>query len=410
MKKSSSKDYDRYCSSYEKLRRFLRPISYGCYARPHMQEHFSISPRTYDTQLHRLRFFLPPDYLLEHTHQKMRHISLSGDVYQGGYNYLITSYRIKSLLPSWCLLAMAILRLLHGSVALSTGCIFQKLQLMGIDTCSQIPLDKVTIHRALKDLTAQGLISAMPKGREIYYEEPPDPFYTLTDEEIKELLSAIAFYKNTALISVPGYDLENTLRHNHPVRVSCDERYQFKGSSFLRIIEDETIAAILQCIQAKRCISCSYGKKLCTLQPLRIETDYTYNRQYLIARDHHGISRLRIDRITNLSATPKIAIPVTPPTPSPNTTIILQVFPDSACCHAYLRHSILTRFPDTHVEKTNGLDFQCILRVNDPLRLLPWLRTLHPYVRISPSPEHNLHIRMKNDLKEALKNYANPVS
>lgn len=47
----------------------------------------------------------------------------------------------------------------------------------------------------------------------------------------------------------------------------------------------------------------------------------------------------------------------------------------------------------------------CTLSVVDDLKLMPWLRTFYPHIRLKKDGPAQLKQRMRDDIKEALTNY-----
>lgn len=109
--------WNKYIADYDKLRMFLRYISYGCYHKQYLARQLGQSARSYEDNWARVRSFLPEDRL-QAVRQGHREIhSLKGDSYHSSFNDLARTYAIKSLKSSS---AFALLCLLQ--VFLGQGC------------------------------------------------------------------------------------------------------------------------------------------------------------------------------------------------------------------------------------------------------------------------------------------------
>lgn len=92
--------WNKYIADYDKLRMFLRYISYGCYHKQYLARQLGQSARSYEDNWARVRSFLPEDRL-QAVRQGHREIhSLKGDSYHSSFNDLARTYAIKSLKSS----------------------------------------------------------------------------------------------------------------------------------------------------------------------------------------------------------------------------------------------------------------------------------------------------------------------
>lgn len=98
----ATKSKDKFNSSHENLRKFLKLVAQGCYSR-NLFAQYSITPRTYDDFLHQLRFFIPEQNIQVTFHDKCAYFSFGDNLERGSNNYLHASFLLKSLLPEHCL-------------------------------------------------------------------------------------------------------------------------------------------------------------------------------------------------------------------------------------------------------------------------------------------------------------------
>lgn len=421
--KSKTKLPNKYSKTYNNLRQFLRLLSYGCYHR-NIFKKFNINPRSYDDDLRQLRFFLPPKHLQETHHQKKSHFTFAGDAYHGSNNYLIHSFKIKSLLPSYCLYTITLLQTIYASaVPLSLNDLCEKIEYALTKYGGNDDADVTNaLRRRLKELVELGLVSKQKSpsnSLECLYGKIQNPLSGLRAENAIALQMAIHFYKNIALLSVPGYDLEHTLCKMYKLPTTLSNNYQFKNNNYVRILDEEILFTIVSALKQQQLLVIHMNPYEITpstdklVLPIALQTDYHYNRQYLIAESypnpdnlkHSNTIMIRIDAIREAlpQKTTKISPPASPPAPC--QIIELRCTYSSADERSYLLHAFHERCLQTEITQNGAGFFHCNILIQDPRKLLPWIRTLHSHIEILPSPTHHLRERIKKDLKEALKNY-----
>ena len=414
----------KYSKSYENIRRFLRQISYGCYHRDCFPR-LGTKVRSYDEALRRLRFFMPSAHLQETRQQRYTYVTFCGDAYHGCDNYLVHSFQTKSLLPAYCLYTLSILQLLYASDTPLTmdEIIVQVNDALTIyDTVDQIKqrnnktditegYNDNSIRRRTKELIQDGWLAEQTSGRIIRYKKVVNPLKNLPVDDALELYYAVNFYKNTSLLNTPGHYLSDTLQKLYAFELPVLTCYQFKSNNFVRILDEETISTILQCMKTQHTLSYTHGamsKKDALKQriPLQLETEYTYNRHYLIVAHEKKLQRLRIDHMENVSIDSSMTIPAKkiPHTEKDHSIHIRFTFA-LPTDRTHILRKIQNRYPSATITYLSETSMECNFSVMDPRKLLPWLRTFHPYAEILPSPTHHLRERMISDIREALKNY-----
>lgn len=405
MAKDTSGKFNKYITDYEKLRTFLRNISYGCYHRQYLVKKLNYSDRKYDNYWSQTRSFLPEQRLIDRTHQRRKYHSLRGDKYYGAYNYLSKSFHITSVSPHFAFINIAIMQILHSAAKPLT---INEL-IDAIWEASTVPPDRYfnsdssSLNRTLKGMETQGLIISKKQGRALTYELAPNPLLALTELELHILRNAVTFYRNDALFSFPFYYLEETLctignltlPKKHPLG-------QFTRTPLVTILDELTAAFILHCINNGAALKFTYNKKIITAQPMKIVRNYYTGHQYLIA--YSTISRpihqqFRLDKMSSLKCVPKSNIPEPPPQPNSQLTLLLHTA-DEQELHR-LKKKILLQYDNAIFAHDEAITAR--IELADTLQALPWLRTLHPQVEIvEPSW---LRRRIIQDLKEVVANY-----
>ena len=318
------KTVNKFNQSHDCLRRFLRLVSYGCYHRRRFADH-GIRERTYDDELRQMRFFIPEQNIQVSHHAGCAYITFQGNSCNSSQNYLAHSFFLKTLLPDACLHAILLLQTVtQAGKPLSLPELLKKIEgpllehdpdlIAGNTDLSQL------LRRRAKELSALGLLVPTGKGRNLRYGPPPKPLSGLTMEEVSRLLFALEFYRNVALLSMPGYLLAANLKETYPEIPHQPAPFQFKNNSFVRILDDDMLLTIVQAIRDGKLLQVEReGHPPMTVTPITIHTDYHYNRQYLVARKNLSPTRaepmsLRIDKITK--AVPLDGLPA-PDIPAP---------------------------------------------------------------------------------------------
>ena len=113
--------WNKYIADYDKLRMFLRYISYGCYHKQYLARQLGQSARSYEDNWARVRSFLPEDRL-QAVRQGHREIhSLKGDSYHSAFNDLARTYAIKSLKSSTAFALLCLLQIFSSKAAPEAG-------------------------------------------------------------------------------------------------------------------------------------------------------------------------------------------------------------------------------------------------------------------------------------------------
>ena len=406
-----AKTINKFNQSHESLRRFLRLISYGCYHRMLFNRH-GIKQRTYDDELRQMRFFIPKDCVIESRQAGHTHVSFRGSPYTQPQNFLFNSFLLKSFLPDVCLHTILILQITAKSgQPMTLSEIMDEAEL----AISEHDPDYINgnadlvqlIRRRINELVEVGLLTTCGKGRSTTYQASLQPLDGLSSDEAQILLSAVNFYKNVALISVPGCLLALNLLELFPALSACTSFFQFKNNNFTRILDDEIVLAIIEAINSQKALSIGRKDKAdLKILPSSISTDYFYNRQYLVGHKIISPSKsepvsLRIDMITK--AVPAEASPV-PAAASRNKLVEVRIRATytTPAERAQREKELMSQGAQLTGEETNA--FLCSICTPDPLHLYPWLCSLQPWAEILPGPD-GLRQRLEKDLQEMLANY-----
>lgn len=403
----------RYASRYESLRPFLRFLAWGCWHKTEFAGISGKSSRSYEDGLARARVFLPKDAFIETKKGRKSYVTLRGDAYYGCNNFLVNSYRMKSLPPLAAFYTVLVLQILrHEGYPLTFDGFWGTEGVMNGEYPSVLPegdLKDSYLHDTLESLRESGYIEMRRENGETNYRLRKNPLIGLTQEELFALLAAIGFYKNITAVSVIGYQLEAMLQNLYALETLPSVPAQFRSIAFDRVLDDEILHAAFEAIRLKKALHFQYKGKNKLVFPLSIITDFSSGgRQYLKACDKKrpAVSFYRLDRIVDANLTDGIPPTKTPKPPESSRFVVRFYLADGD--RAALRARILEHSPHISVlsEDENALD--CVVEDPDPLRFFPWIRGFLPRAEILAGAD-GLRNRMRDNIKEALQNYGYPV-
>lgn len=402
---NSTGKFNNYISDYDKLRSFLRHISYGCYHKQYLAQKLGYKDRKYDNLWSQVRSFLPEDRLLDRTFHRRKYHGLRGDAYYSSSNYLAQSFHIKSLTPISTFIDIAIMQILATADMPKTAkeiCDLISSNGNPDDISPKADITANQIYKYLQSLVQRGIITMTKSNRTYVYALSANPLTALTQAELNILRNVICFYRNTAPFSFPFYYLEETIRLVGKLEDKRRSYSQFKNTRLVTILDELTAMFILHCIDDNLALQFSYNKKKITALPVKLVTNYYTKHQYLIAFDTSKRpihQRFRLDKIANIKSCDIDKHPV--PIQEKMSRVILKLHTETADELQNIIKRIQTRHPEAEITTEDS----CYITIHttDTLQLFPWIRTLHPYAEIlEPS---GLRKRMIQDLQEVLANY-----
>ena len=402
-----AKVFNKFNRSHKDLRKFLRLVSYGCYHRTQFSR-YKINPGTYDDFLRQMRFFIPAENIQVHRHEKFYYWTFGGN-FRHAENYLYRSFLLKTIMPEHCLYDITVLQTLRRAEKLLTISEILELASEKIFEFQPETLEKdlpQTLRRRVNELENAGILKRRSNGKQIFYEQFKNPLGELSDAELKILSAAVDFYKNYSLIGTLGYFFGDTLKELYNFQ-PAQNFFLFKNNNFVRLLDDDILFQILKAVKNRQKILIEReNKPPLTVTPLAIETDFLCCRQYIFALKDKSPQRIRVDKIA--SVTPlKVAAENSFDKNKNLREIRLRVkFKDTA--EKKRRAEILNAAADFKIVEEAENFFVCAVEVEDPRQFYPYLWKWQPWAEILPGKD-GLRARMKNDVEEVLKNYAEPV-
>lgn len=414
MKDSRGSAANRFPGDYDTMRPLLRYISYGCYHKPFLVKRLGRSARTYEENMARLRFFLPEGSLKSSRQGRREIYRFEGDSYRITDDFLAYTYRLKALKTRAAFCLVGLLQLLGAArEPLDVTALFD----YGLMSMAELPegledLGRRTVQRYLQDLEAQGVVRVSKEGGRFLYRLADDPLAELAPEETALLCHAASFYRAMAQFSLPGCFLEDALQRRGQGK-GTKPLAQVKHRATAQLLDDDALLQCLISVEGRREMTFDYGKKRREQRvvPLRLVSDMYAGRRYVLAaclpaKDGgrtQGAQMFRLDLMYKVR-TGRAWTGDLPTVAVKEQELRLDFLPKGEKAGAAVSGRILARFPEAAIEEADGR--LCVhLKVADALSLLPWLRTFWPLAHISLPQSPHLAERLKQDLKEALKNY-----
>lgn len=402
-----SKTINKFSQSHKNLRKFLRLVSYGCYHRNLFERH-EITPRSYDDFLRQMRFFIPQENIQVTRHDKRAYFSFVGNFRDDWENYLYASFLLKTILPEHCLYFTTILQTLERekkSISLQeltekVGDAILDYRPQMLETDADLSQQ---IRRRLNELAEAGILRRELKNNKFFFSKIENPLKDFSAKEIEILSAAVNFYKNFSMIETAGYFLRDSLKNFYSAP-DLPKMFWFKNNNFVRILDDDILLTVANALRLKKKISVKReNKPAITVTPLAIETDFLYSRQYISALHKKEFLRLRADKIIEVSILKEDAETVGTLKKKLREIKLRVHFQDLAEREA--REKILQEEFDTEIFDEGENFFICAIKAEDPLQFYPKLWQFQTWAEILPGAD-GLRERMKKDVEEALKNYA----
>ena len=402
---------------YEKLRPLLRLVSYGCYSVKDICQALGKSQSFVSHWNGYLSNILPEDRarMIAGTGKKQR-LQIKGDSYYGADNFLAEVYFLSTLSKTDIFLFLNILRILHQKNR-GPGCTKTEIGKMLCDYLPQnmddedkcFPMTPKTIDAKLKQLVAYGLIQQ--KKRDCYC-LTEDVLKNLPKKQIQELYFAVAFYKNIAMLEVPGFFFSALLEARYSLTHDTRLPFQLVNFDLRRILDDHTAYALLRAKELGKKVSFHYhepgsrkrSRVFAHINPEAILfNDLNGSRQQLL--DVRG-QTYRLENISNIRYEEMPDHPQRFRPKTPRREIRLCFHCETAARADELKRSLSSHLPQVRYFSADGYDFLCTIEgVRDEKKYIPLIRQYLPEVEVLSQEHSRLRQYMRESIEEALKNY-----
>ena len=406
--KQTKPSYIKTIKLYERCRNFIRSITIYSYRSRQDYKEIGIKERTYDDFKRIILDCIDQGFIEENFNGKEKHIRFNADMYKSSYNYLVNTYFIKSL-PNNAFYYILILQILSEGDSLLINEIEDAIY-QGNDD-KQLDISTSALYRALCELTESGLLQTTREKNKIYYQLADNILDQLTAKELQELYTAVSFFTNVSLLSVPGYYLANTIsQYLESQGTACPEKnslWQYRFCNYSKIVDDEVIYIILQALENKKALRISYGKnrKSIPLVPEALSTDYPYGRTYLHTTEH---ATYKVENITKIQTIDKLGqIPRKAKKPAAKKLDLIFTFKatDDEREVTAIKHRLQNEAAWMHCTELDKEHYHYTATVQDAFSFIPWIRSFHKYVSLGCETDTAIKERLEKDKREALQNY-----
>ena len=389
-----------------------------------------IKKSLHDDYLKRLTYFNMGSKIRDTQIGRMHVHTISKQDFYWGHNYLSSLYSLYAMKPETIILILAIIDTISNLESCSITEIYKAINdhphiLSAYQnflaekyqhTSKSLPdiIEKQMISRLIKRLVTIGIIDEISERNTHIYRLVPSGIENLTDPQLKLLSRAIFVYKNISLFSTAGNTLLKKVQPlhtntslldelEHPTTQAYESQYLFTYNNPLHVIDESLLYTIAQALQDNRMLELSFYNKYrpkVLVEPVKVESDYIGNRDYLIAYHKQKLVTYRIDSIDTIVT--KGTFTRVNQTSQKNTrykTILHLRFyklphyePVWDNFNNTLRHVAIV------VEQGTPQYIDVELQVQDGQVLLPILRTFLPYIQILHSIPESIRTRFNDNL------------
>lgn len=418
-----------YLKNFKNIRLFFRSLAMGLHTRNTAPKR-GIKKSLHDDYLKRLTYFNMGSKIRDTQIGRMHVQTISKQDFYWGHNYLSSLYSLYAMKPETIILILAIIDTISNLETCSITEIYKAINdhphiLSAYQnfltekyqhTSKSLPdiIEKQMISRLIKRLVTIGIIDEISERNTYIYRLVPSGIENLTDPQLKLLSRAIFVYKNISLFSTAGNTLLKKVQPLHtntslldeleqPTTQNYESQYLFTYNNPLHVIDENLLYTIAQALQDNRMLELSFYNKRrpkVLVRPVKIESDYIGNRDYLIAFHKQKLVTYRIDSIDTIvtkgifTRTNQILQKGT----KYKTTLHVRFYkldhykPVWDDFNNTLRHLMIVVKQDT----PEYIDIE--LQAQDGQVLLPVLRTFLPYIQILHSVPESIRTRFNDNL------------
>ena len=418
-----------YLKNFKNIRLFFRSLAMGLHTRNTAPKR-GIKKSLHDDYLKRLAYFNMGSKIQDTQIGRMHVHTIAKQEFYWGHNYLSSLYSLYAMKPETIILILAIIDTISDLETCSITEIYEAINdhphiLSSYQdflaekyqhTNKSLPdiIEKQVISRLTKKLVTLGIVDEISEGNTYIYRLVSSNIENLTGPQLELLSRAIFVYKNISLFSTAGSTLVKKIQLLHtstsildeieqPTTQAYESQYLFTYNNPLHVIDEGLLYTIAQALQHNRMLELSFYNKRrpkVLVQPVRIESDYMGNRDYLIAYHKQKLVTYRIDSIDTI---------ITKESLTRTNQILPQNIKYKTTLHMHfhkLPHykSVWDDFNNTFrhmtviIEQDTPQHIEVQLQVQDGQVLLPVLRTFLPYIQILHSVPKSIRTRFNDNL------------
>ena len=415
--------------NFKNIRLFFRSLAMGLHTRNTAPKR-GIKKSLHDDYLKRLAYFNMGSKIRDTQIGRIHVHTIAKQDFYWGHNYLSSLYSLYAMKPETIILILAIIDTISKLETASITDIYEAINdhphiLSAYQdflaekyqhTNKSLPdiIEKQMISRLIKRLVTIGIIDEISERNTYIYRLVSPGIENLTDPQLELLSRAIFVYKNISIFSTAGNTLLKKIQPLHtntplledleqPTTQAYETQYLFTYNNPLHVIDESLLYTIAQALQDDRMLELSFYNKRrpkVLIQPVRIESDYIGNRDYLIAYHKQKLVTYRIDSIDTIitKGTFTRTKQISQKSTKYKTILHLRFYklphyePVWNDFNNTLRHVTIV------VEQDTPQHIDVELQMQDGQILLPILRTFLPYIQILHSIPESIRTRFNDNL------------
>lgn len=419
-----------YLKNVKNMRLFFRSLAMGLHTRNTAPKR-GIKKSLHDDYLKRLAYFNMGSKIRDTQIGRTRVHTITKQDFYWGHNYLANLYALYAMKPETIILILAIINTISKYTSCTITEIYEHinddpyilpayqsfLEEKYKDSKKEIPdiIEKQTLTRIIKKLITIGIIEEIIQKNTYVYSLVSIGLESCTLQELEQLNRAVFVYKNISLFGTAGHTLLAKLQTlisdtslldelEQPTPPDYESQYIFTYNNPLHIIDETILYTLADALHHHKMVElnfCNKRRPKVTVRPVRIESDYIGNRDYLIAVHHHTLVTYRIDTISAVSIKNTYNNDTPPPVAKAryNTTLHLRFHKLQGYTTAWTHFVDTFRHMLTNCEKSTTEYTDIYIHVQDGQILLPLLRTFLPYIEIIQSTPESIRTRFNDNLR-----------
>ena len=419
-----------YLKTIKNMRLFFRSLAMGLHTRNTAPKR-GIKKSLHDDYLKRLAYFNMGSKIRDTQIGRMHVHTIAKQDFYWGHNYLADLYALYAMKPETIILILAIIDIISKHTSCTMTEIYEHinddpyilpayqsfLEEKYKDSKKAIPdiIEKQTLTRIIKKLITIGIIEEIIQKNTYVYSLVSIGFKSCTLQELEQLNRAVFVYKNISLFGTAGHTLLAKLQTlisdtslldelEQPTPPAYESQYIFTYNNPLHIIDETILYTLSDALHHHKMVELSFCNKhrpKVTVRPVRIESDYIGNRDYLIAVHHHTLVTYRIDSINAVITKGTFNNDTPIPTAKTRHNTVLNLRFHKLDGYELVWNDFTNTFHNmlTICESSTSAYRDIRIQVQDGQILLPLLRTFLPYIEIIQTTPESIRKRFNDNLR-----------
>lgn len=412
------------------MRLFFRSLAMGLHTRNTAPKR-GIKKSLHDDYLKRLAYFNMGSKIRDTQIGRMHVHTIAKQDFYWGHNYLADLYALYAMKPETIILILAIIDIISKHTSCTMTELYEHInddpyilpayqdfleeKYKGSNKTIPDIIEKQTLIRIMKKLVAIGVIDEIYKKNIYIYRLASIDFESYTIQELEQLNRAVFVYKNISLFGTAGHTLLAKLQTlisdtslldelEQPAPPAYESQYIFTYNNPLHIIDETILYTLSDTLHHHKMVELSFCNKhrpKLTVRPVRIESDYIGNRDYLIAVHHHTLVTYRIDAINAVIIKGTFNKDTPIPTAKTRHNTVLHLHFHKLDGYEPVWNDFMNTFHNmlTICESSTSAYRDIRIQVQDGQILLPLLRTFLPYIEIIQTTPESIRKRFNDNLR-----------